>query len=55
MRMLMAMLMVVGSLMLAFLVVGVVFANLRFFIWIGAVGLVIWAIYALVARPWQYS
>ncbi len=50
-----AALIIVGSLMLAFIVAGVVFAHLRFFLWIGIIGLIIWAIYALVTRPWRYS
>jgi hypothetical protein len=36
--------------LLAFVVAGIVFANLRFFLWLGIVGLIIYAIYALVAR-----
>lgn len=54
MRILVAMLAVVGSLLLAFVVVGIVFTHFRFFIWIGVIGLVVWAIYVLVARPWRY-
>ena len=55
MRALMTVLIVVGSLMLAFVVAGLLFANLRFFIWIGIIGLVIWGIYMLITRPWRYS
>jgi uncharacterized membrane protein YjjB (DUF3815 family) len=55
MRILLAVLMVIGSLLLAFLLAGILFANLRFFIWIGIIGLVVWGIYMLVTRPWRYS
>jgi len=55
MRILLVVLMVAGSLLLAFLLAGILFANLRFFIWIGIIGLVIWGIYMLVTRPWRYS
>ena len=55
MRTLTVVLIIVGSLMLAFLVAGFLFANLRFFIWIGIIGLVIWGIYMLITRPWRYS
>ena len=30
-------------------------ANLRFFIWLSIIGLVIWGVYVLVTRPWRYS
>ena len=55
MRILLTVLLVVGSLLLAFLLAGILFTNLRFFIWIGIIGLVIWGIYMLVTRPWRYS
>jgi hypothetical protein len=55
MRVLLAVLMVIGSILLAFLLAGIFFANLRFFIWIAVIGLVIWGIYMLVTRPWRYS
>ncbi len=55
MRILLAVLMIIGSLLLAFLLAGILFANLRFFIWIGIIGLVVWGIYMLVTRPWRYS
>jgi len=55
MRVLKGVLLVVGSLLLAFIVVGIVFSNLRFFIWIGIIGLVVWGISMLVTRPWRYS
>ena len=55
MRILLTVLLVVGSLLLAFLLAGIMFSNLRFFIWIGIIGLVIWGIYMLVTRPWRYS
>ena len=55
MRTLMVVLMVIGSILLAFLLVGILFANLRFFIWLAIIGLVIWGIYMLVTRPWRYS
>jgi hypothetical protein len=55
MRVLMGVLLVVGGLLLAFIVAGLVLANLRFFLWIGIIGFVIWGIYMLVTRPWRYS
>ena len=55
MRILLVVLIIVGSLLLAFLLAGILFANLRFFIWIAIIGLVIWGIYMLVTRPWRYS
>jgi len=55
MRVLLAALLVVGSLLLAFIVAGIVFANLRFFIWVGIIGMIIWGIYVLATRPWRYS
>jgi hypothetical protein len=55
MRVLKGVLLVVGSLLLAFIVVGIAFSNPRFFIWIGIIGLVVWGIYMLVTRPWRYS
>jgi hypothetical protein len=55
MRMLVAALLIVGGILLALLVVGVVFSNLRFFIWLAIIGLVIWGIYMLITRPWRYS
>ena len=55
MRVLLAVLLVIGSLLLAFLLAGILFANLRFFIWIAIIGLIIWGIYMLVTRPWRYS
>jgi hypothetical protein len=55
MRFLVAVLLIVGGILLALLVVGVVFSNLRFFIWLAIIGLVIWGIYMLITRPWRYS
>jgi hypothetical protein len=55
MRTLWAVLIVIGSILLVFLLVGLVFTNLRFFIWLAIIGLVIWGIYMLVTRPWRYS
>jgi len=54
-RILMVVLMVIGSLLLAALLAGLLLSNLRFFIWIGIIGLIIWGIYMLVTRPWRYS
>jgi hypothetical protein len=34
--------------MLGFVVAGIVFTHLRFFIWLGVVGLIAWAIYSVV-------
>ena len=53
MRVLLAVLIVIGSILLAFLLAGILFANLRFFIWIAVIGLVVWGIYMLVTRPWR--
>ena len=55
MRTLMVVLMVIGSILLAFLLAGILFANLRFFIWLAIIGLVVWGIYMLITRPWRYS
>lgn len=55
MRVLLWVLLVIGSLLLAGLLAGIFISNLRFFIWICIVGLVIWVIYMLVTRPWRYS
>ena len=55
MRILLVVLMIIGSILLAFLLAGILFSNLRFFIWIAIVGLVVWGIYMLVTRPWRYS
>ena len=55
MRLLIAALLIVGGILLALLVVGFVFSNLRFFIWLAIIGLVIWGIYMLITRPWRYS
>ena len=52
---LLAVLIVIGSILLAFLLAGILFANLRFFIWLSIIGLVIWGIYILVTRPWRCS
>jgi Zn-dependent membrane protease YugP len=54
-RVLLVVLLVIGSLLLAALLAGIFLANLKFFIWIGIIGLVIWGIYMLVTRPWRYS
>ena len=35
--------------MLGFIVAGVVFTHLRFFIWLGIIGLIVYGIYSLVA------
>ncbi len=55
MRVLLVVLMIIGSILIAFLLAGIVFSNLRFFIWIAIIGLVVWGIYMLVTRPWRYS
>ena len=55
MRTILVVLMVIGSILLAFLLAGILFANLRFFIWLAIIGLVVWGIYMLVTRPWRYS
>jgi hypothetical protein len=55
MRTVLAVLIVIGSILLAFLLAGILFANLRFFIWLAIIGLIIWGIYMLIARPWRYS
>ena len=54
-RALLVVLMVIGSILLAFLLAGILFANLRFFIWLAVIGLVVWGIYMLITRPWRYS
>jgi hypothetical protein len=51
MRVLLVVLMIIGSILLAFLLAGILFSNLRFFIWIAIIGLVVWGIYMLVTRP----
>ena len=53
MRPIYAVLIIIGMLLLIALLVGIVVTSFRFFLWIGAIGLVIWAIYALVKRPWK--
>jgi hypothetical protein len=50
-----AVLIVIGSVLLAFLLAGILFANLRFFIWLSIIGFIIWGISVLVTRPWRYS
>lgn len=55
MRGLLMVFMVIGSLLLAVLIAGLVLSNLRFFIWIGIIGLVIWGVFMLITRPWRYS
>ena len=55
MRPILVVLTVIGSILLAFLLAGILFANLRFFMWLAIIGLVIWGIYMLVTRPWRYS
>jgi hypothetical protein len=55
MRVLLAALIIVGGILLALLIVGVVFSNLRFFLWLAIIGLVVWGIYMLITRPWRYS
>ncbi len=55
MRGVLVVLMVIGSILLALLLTGILFTDLRFFIWLAIIGLVIWAIYMLVTRPWRYS
>ena len=55
MRGVLVVLMVIGSLLLAVLIAGLVLSNLRFFIWIAIIGLIIWGIYMLITRPWRYS
>ena len=51
----MVVLMVIGGLLLAALIAGIVLSNLRFFIWISIIGLIVWGVYMLVTRPWRYS
>jgi hypothetical protein len=48
-------LIILGSLLLAVLLAGILFTNLRFFIWLAIIGLVIWGVYMLITRPWRYS
>ena len=55
MRPILIVLTVIGSILLAFLLAGILFANLRFFIWLAIIGLVVWGISMLVTRPWRYS
>jgi hypothetical protein len=55
MRPILVVLTVIGSILLAFLLAGILFANLRFFIWLAIIGLVVWGISMLVTRPWRYS
>jgi hypothetical protein len=55
MRILLAVLIVIGSVLLALLLVGILITNLRFFIWLSIIGLVVWGIYMLITRPWRYS
>ena len=55
MRPILVVLTVIGSILLAVLLVGILFSNLRFFIWLAIIGLVVWGIYMLVTRPWRYS
>ena len=55
MRGIMVVLMVIGGLLLAALIAGIVLSNLRFFIWISIIGLIVWGVYMLVTRPWRYS
>lgn len=38
-----------AAIMLGFIVAGVIFTNLRFFIWVGIIGLIVYGIYSLVA------
>ena len=53
MRPIFAALIIIGMLLLIALIVGIVLTNFRFFLWIAIIGLIIWAIYALVKRPWR--
>ena len=53
MRVVLVVLLVIGGLLLAALLAGVVLSNLRFFIWVGVIGLVIWGVCMLVTRPWR--
>ena len=46
--MLKVMLIIVGAVLIGFIAAGIVFANLRFFLWIGLVGLVVYAIAGMV-------
>jgi hypothetical protein len=55
MRGVLVVLLVIGGLLLAALIAGLVLSNLRFFIWIAIIGLVIWGVYMLITRPWRYS
>lgn len=38
-----------AAIMLGFIVAGIIFTNLRLFIWLGIIGLIAYAIYSLVA------
>jgi len=48
-----AALLIIGMLLLIALVLGVILATFRFFLWIGIIGLVIWGVYALATHPWR--
>ena len=43
-----AALIIVGALMLGFIAAGIFLANMRFFLWIGIIGLVIYGIFGFV-------
>jgi hypothetical protein len=42
-------LIMVGAIILGFIAAGIIFSNLRFFIWLGIVALIVWAIVGLVS------
>jgi hypothetical protein len=41
-------LIMVGAIILGFIAAGIIFSNLRFFIWLGIVALIVWFIAGLV-------
>ena len=43
-----AALIIVGALILGFIAAGIFLANMRFFLWVGIIGLVIYCIYGIV-------
>ncbi len=55
MRGVLVVLMVIGGMLLAALMAGLFLSNLRFFIWVGIIGLIIWGVAILVTRPWRSS
>ena len=39
---------IIGAVLLGFIVAGIVFANFRLFLWIGIIGLIVYAVAGLV-------